>query len=198
MKYHQAKFIKSVHELKDLPDNDLPQIAFAGRSNVGKSSLINTILHQKKLAKISSTPGKTRSLNFFLIDERFYLVDLPGYGFAKVSREAKRRWQALIEGFLSASENLRGAIVIVDSRIGLTELDEMMISWLKHVPIPFRVIATKIDKLSRNEQARQFKKINANLEKLAVLPAIPFSAKTGEGEPALWKVLYDFLGRKQK
>jgi len=194
MKNHQTKFVKSVYDLKDLPDDAFRQIAFAGRSNVGKSSLINAILRQKKLAKISSTPGKTRSLNFFLIDEQFYLVDLPGYGFAKVSRDAKRRWQALIEGFLSASGNLRGAIVIVDSRIGLTELDEMMISWLKHVTISFRVVATKIDKLSRNEQARQFKKINANLEKLAVLPAIPFSAKTGEGRTTLWKVLYEFLG----
>ncbi len=193
MKNHQTRFVKSVHDLKDLPGDGFPQIAFAGRSNVGKSSLINAMLNQKKLAKISSTPGKTRSLNFFLIDEQFYLVDLPGYGFAKVSRDAKRRWQALIEGFLLASSNLRGAIVIVDSRIGLTELDEMMISWLKHVMISFRVVATKVDKLSRNEQAKQFKKINANLEKLTVSPAIPFSAKTGDGRMILWKVLYEFL-----
>jgi len=194
MKNHQAKFVKSVYDLKDLPDVAFSEIAFAGRSNVGKSSLINAMLNQKKLAKISSTPGKTRCLNFFLIDDQFYLVDLPGYGFAKVSKDAKHRWQGLIEGFLSASRNLRGAFLIVDSRIGLTELDEMMISWLKHVEIPFRVVATKIDKLSRNERTREFKKIDAKLQQLTVPPAIPFSAKTKEGRTTLWEMLFDFLG----
>ena len=193
MKNHNAEFIKSVHSLSELPDDSFPQIAFAGRSNVGKSSLINAMLNQKKLAKISSTPGKTRSLNFFLIDNRFYLVDLPGYGFAKVSKDAKRRWQRLIEGFLSTSNNLRGSILIIDSRIGLTELDKMMISWLLNDRIPFRVVATKIDKLSRNKQAVQFKKINAHLEGLRISPAIPFSAKTGEGRSILWKTLLEFL-----
>ncbi len=193
MKNHQARFIKSVHQLSDLPDDPFPQIAFAGRSNVGKSSLINTLLNQKKLAKISSTPGKTRSLNFFLIDNRFYLVDLPGYGFARVSQEAKKRWQKLIEGYLSEAHQLRGAVLIVDSRIGLTRLDELMVDWLKNTGLPFRVVATKIDKLGSNDRKKQLKKINEHLKTLGLPEALAFSSRTGQGKPELWRLLENFL-----
>ncbi len=193
MKNHQAQFVKSVHRLTDLPKDELPQIAFAGRSNVGKSSLINTLLNQKKLAKISSTPGKTRSLNFFLIDKQFYLVDLPGYGFAKVSREEKKRWQKLIEEYLFKAQQLKGAILIVDSRIGLTDLDELMIDYLVKAALPFRVVATKIDKLGRNDRLRQLKKINERLQTLGAGEALAFSSKTKAGKPELWRVVEDFV-----
>ena len=193
MKNHRTKFIKSVLNLHDLPKDRFPQIAFSGRSNVGKSSLINVILNQKSLVKISSTPGKTRSLNFFLIDDQFYLVDLPGYGFAKVSKNEKLRWRRLIEGYLSASENLKGTILIIDARIGFTELDRMMVSWLREIERPFRVVATKMDKLSRNEQTKQLKKINRWLDEIKTESAIPFSAKTKEGKTAVWKVLNAFM-----
>ncbi len=193
MKNHQAQFVKSVHQLTDLPKDELPQIAFAGRSNVGKSSLINTLLNQKKLAKISSTPGKTRSLNFFLIDKQFYLVDLPGYGFAKVSREEKKRWQKLIEEYLFKAQQLKGAILIVDSRVGLTDLDELMIDYLVKAALPFRVVATKIDKLGRNDRLRQLKKINERLQTLGAGEALAFSSKTKAGKPELWRVVEDFV-----
>ncbi len=197
MKNHEAEFVKSVHRLADLPADDLPQIAFAGRSNVGKSSLLNTLLNQKKLAKTSSTPGKTRSLNFYLIDRQFYLVDLPGYGFAKVSREEKKRWKRLIEEYLTNARNLRGAVLIVDSRIGLTELDEMMLGWFSQTGLPFRVVATKIDKLNRGERTRQLRKINRRLEELEVALALPFSSKTKEGKPDVWKTVEAFLAETE-
>ncbi len=197
MKNHQARFVKSVHQMADLPKDELPQIAFAGRSNVGKSSLINTLLNQKKLAKISGTPGKTRSLNFFLIDNRFYLVDLPGYGFARVSREEKKRWQKLIETYLFEAEQLKGAILIVDSRIGLTDLDKTMIDWLLKTALPFQVVATKIDKLGRSDRLKQLKKINNRLQELGAGEALAFSSKTKVGKPELWRVVENLVSSEE-
>ena len=150
----KAEFFKSVASVKDLPDNNFPEIVFAGRSNVGKSSLINTLVNIRNLAKTSQTPGKTRLINFFSIDNRFYFVDLPGYGYAKVSENEKEKWKKMIEGYFTSSRNIRLVILILDIRRGLTEKDNEMTAYLDHLDIPYALILTKYDKVSKNEARR--------------------------------------------
>ncbi len=145
MKITSVEFIKSVENIDHIPNDNLKEIAFAGRSNVGKSSLINCLLNRKNIARTSSTPGKTRQLNYFKINEKFYFVDLPGYGFARASKTEKLQWQRLIESFLTQSANLKGVVSIIDSRIGPTKLDLQLLEWLKDLKIPIILIATKSD-----------------------------------------------------
>jgi GTP-binding protein len=180
----EVEFIDSVFALRRLPEADLPEVAFAGRSNVGKSSLMNRLLNRKSLVKVSTKPGKTQSLNFFRVDQRCYFVDLPGYGFAKVDKKLQDAWQALIAGYIETRPTLRCVVVIVDLRHAPKELDRMLIDWLRTKAIPHLLVYTKMDKLSRNEQAKQARLLDAGFGVTAA-DRLLFSAKTGEGREAL-------------
>src|SRR5262250_1603041 len=151
MKIKSAKFVKSATSPEHYPRDGRPEIAFLGRSNVGKSSLINSLLGVRGLARTSSTPGRTQLINFFLINDAFYLVDLPGYGYARVPSEVKREWGPMVEKYLARRPNLVLSVLITDSRHKPTELDLQMIDWLRAKNRPFVIAATKADKLSSNE-----------------------------------------------
>ena len=151
MKITSAEFIKSIADTSQMPSDSFPQVAFAGRSNVGKSSLMNSLLNRKKLVQVSSTPGKTRLINFFLINNKFYFVDLPGYGYAKVSKQMYKSWQKLLENYLLQSKKLTGVVVLIDLRHLITEADLLLIEWLEHNKMPVIIAGTKSDKLSKNK-----------------------------------------------
>jgi GTP-binding protein len=173
----EATFVGSFFALDQLPKDGLPQVAVAGRSNVGKSSLLNQIVSQKKLAKVSSTPGRTRSLNYFKIDNRFYLVDLPGYGYAKVSKVLREQWGVLIEDYLTKCEDLIGMVLLLDSRRDPTAQDMELVAWLTERQLPVLVAVTKSDKLTRDAQNR---KVRQTEEELGAA-ALAFSTVTGIG-----------------
>ncbi|MEW5796426.1 MAG: ribosome biogenesis GTP-binding protein YihA/YsxC [Candidatus Zixiibacteriota bacterium] len=177
----EATFVGSYFALDQLPRDGLPQVAVAGRSNVGKSSLLNQILGQRKLAKVSSTPGRTRSLNFFKVDNRFYLVDLPGYGYAKVSRTLREQWGALIEEYLTSADDLIGMVLLLDARRDPNEQDMQLVERLSERQLPVMIAVTKSDKLSRDKQARKVRQIEQELG----AEAIAFSAVTGTGKDEL-------------
>lgn len=187
MKITSVEFVKSVVNLSDMPKDNLKEIAFAGRSNVGKSSLINCLLNRKKLAKTSSTPGKTRQLNFFRINHRFYFVDLPGYGFAKVSQKESAQWRNLIEGYISSSANLMGILSIIDSRLGPTKLDMQLLEWLRSLNLQLILVATKSDKLSKSVLITQLAKFTKQLKPIIGREIIPFSAASGRGKKEVWR-----------
>ena len=191
MKIKSAGLLESAAGANQFPDLVMPEIAFAGRSNVGKSTLINSLLTRKKLVKTSSTPGKTRLINFFLINEIFCLVDLPGYGFAKVPAEIRESWRKLIETYLSKRDNLRGVVLIIDIRHGPTVQDRQLKSWLDFHQRPMLVVASKSDKLSRGKCASQLQKIKKDLE-LTQLP-LPHSSLNKEGRGQIWKALDGWL-----
>ncbi len=193
MRVTEATFLRSVAGPEQLPRDGLPQIAFSGRSNVGKSSLINALLNRKALAQTSGTPGKTRLLNFYLINRSFYFVDLPGYGFAKVSLAERRQWRGLIENYLRNNSALTGIVALIDSRIGPTELDLDLLAWLDELRLPVIVVATKADKLSRQQQLEQLKTIQQQLKYLSVNEVLLFSARNGLGKGDLWKGICRFL-----
>jgi GTP-binding protein len=175
-----ASFYKSVFEIKNLPENNFPQIAFAGRSNVGKSSLLNALVEQKNLAKTSSTPGKTQMLNFFLINNNLFFVDLPGYGYAQAPKKTITRWGKLIEDYIKNSENLKGLIQIIDIRHPPFPSDLELLEWLNFLGKKVLIVLTKKDKLSKSavlsnlKNAKDILKLNEEL-------LVPFSAKTKEG-----------------
>ena len=191
MKIKSAGLLESAAGANQFPDLVMPEIAFAGRSNVGKSTLINSLLTRKKLVKTSSTPGKTRLINFFLINEIFCLVDLPGYGFAKVPAEMRESLRILIETYLSRRDNLRGVVLIIDIRHGPTAQDQQLKSWLDFHQRPMLVVASKSDKLSRGKCASQLQKIKKDLE-LTQLP-LPHSSLNKEGRGQIWKALDGWL-----
>ena len=179
---------------RQFPADPRPQVAFSGRSNVGKSSLINTLLNRKSLARVSSAPGKTITVNFYDVDKKLYLVDLPGYGFAKRSPEEKRQWSALTDGFFTANPNIdRLSLVIqlVDSRIPPTADDEMMLGFLRDTGLPYLVVATKVDKLNATERKRNLDALR-NHPLIASAPLVPFSSLKGEGKEELWKEIYRY------
>ena len=176
------------------PGDPLPQIAFSGRSNVGKSSLINTLLGRKSLARVSSSPGKTITINFYDVDKKLYLVDLPGYGFAKRSPEDKRKWSALTDGYFTGNKNIdRLSLVLqlVDSRMGPTKDDEMMLEFLTASEIPFVVIATKADKLNATERKKSTQLITEH-PLIKGNKVIFFSALKGEGKDEVWKTVLSY------
>ena len=176
---------------RQIPGDPKTQIAFSGRSNVGKSSLINTLLGRKNLARVSSSPGKTITINFYDVDSKLYLVDLPGYGFAKRSPEEKKMWSALTDGYFTQNKNIdRLALVLqlVDSRVGPTADDEMMLDFLSQSGIPFVVVATKVDKLNATERKNNLEAIR-NHPLVGSAPVIPFSSLKGEGKEELWKTI---------
>ena len=175
-----------------LPENMLPEFAFAGRSNVGKSSLINKLVNRKALARTSSQPGKTQTINFFLLNGEFYFVDLPGYGYAKVSKELQAKWGKMIERYLVRSRQLRLIFLLVDIRHEPSAGDKQMYEWVKSNNIPAVIIATKADKISRSQLQKQLAMIRKELGG-AKETIIPFSKETGQGFEEVWKVMEEFL-----
>ena len=176
---------------KQFPADPRPQVAFSGRSNVGKSSLIKALLGRKNLARVSSSPGKTITINFYDIDKKLYLVDLPGYGFAKRNPEDKKKWSALTDGYFTQNPNLdRLTLVLqlVDSRIPPTADDEMMLEYLRSAGLPYAVVATKTDKLNATERKKNLEALRAH-PLIADVPLIPFSSLKGEGKDELWKTI---------
>jgi GTP-binding protein len=197
MKITSAEFINSIYDLRTLPKSVLSEFVFVGRSNVGKSSLVNKICGKKKLAKIGSVPGKTRQLNYFLVNEEFYLVDLPGYGYAKVPEQIRAGWRKLVEDYFSDRENVNMVFVLIDSRHEPTYLDELMVSWLEYYEIPYAIVLTKSDKISKNKMEKQIyrsSKIVNNYE--LCRDFIPFSIITGEGKNEIVKLIEGQLEKK--
>ena len=192
MKIKKVKLYRTVYRPEDLPQTPYNEVAFVGRSNVGKSSLLNTLVNNFKLAKVSSEPGKTRSVNFYLVNDRFFLVDLPGYGFARVPFEEQKRWRELIEEYLRERDRLKGVFLLVDSRIGPTEKDVQMKDWFDFYGIPYVVVATKVDKLKKRERAKLEEKIREVFKDSSV-KVVPFSSKTREGRDLLLREIRNFV-----
>jgi GTP-binding protein len=174
------------------PDPDLPEIAFAGRSNVGKSSLLNRLIHRKKFARVSNTPGRTREVNFFKVNEQFVLVDLPGYGYARISKEKRAEWKPLIESYLRKSPRLRGIVQLLDARHDPTNDDRQMLDFLGDLGVPTIVVLTKVDKLRAAERKRRLIEVPTSLG-LDDDQVIPFSAVTGEGRRELAEAIESLL-----
>jgi GTP-binding protein len=191
MKFVDIHFLLSVHSLSQLPPPTLPEIAFAGRSNVGKSSLMNTLVGRKSLVKISSRPGKTQGLNFFEVTGSVYLVDLPGYGYAKVAKGMQDHWQSLITSYLENRTALCCVVVIIDLRHGVKEYDAQLLGWLRERNIPFLPVYTKADKLSGNERVKNARILDAG-HTLSPEQRILFSAVTGQGKDELERALASF------
>ncbi|MBI4965644.1 MAG: YihA family ribosome biogenesis GTP-binding protein [Desulfomonile tiedjei] len=191
MRILSASFLRAAQDKRGYPRDGLAEIAFAGRSNVGKSSMINVLLGRRDLARTSKTPGRTRQLNFFVINDRLIFVDLPGYGFARVPLEEKARWRQLVEGYLQDRKELAGIVVIVDARRPPTESDMGLINYLLFHRIPFIVAATKADKLSNSEMGRQKKIINAEVG--SQVPVVFFSSHNGYGKNHLWNEIKNLI-----
>ncbi|MBK3332239.1 YihA family ribosome biogenesis GTP-binding protein [Persephonella atlantica] len=185
-----VKFIKSAVNPKDYPPPHFPEIAIVGRSNVGKSSLINAIF-KRNIAKVSASPGKTRLINFFLLNDRIYFVDLPGYGYAKVSKAEREKWRRMIETYFKVRENLSLVIMLVDSRHQPTRLDIMMKQWLESLDIPYVVVATKADKLNQSEKAKAVKTIRKVLNLPENIPVFLTSSKEKTGIKELMGYIFN-------
>lgn len=192
MHVHSVDFLKSVYKLSQLPAADRPEVAFAGRSNVGKSSFINTLVGRKKLAKTSKDPGRTQSINFYLLNDAFYFVDLPGYGYAQVPISVRKNWRGLIEGYLTKRATLRAVVVIFDIRRLPNEEDLSLLSWFESHHIPYLIVLSKADKLSANKKREQISRIGPLLSVKAE-DMIPFSSLTGAGKEATWERLDELL-----
>ena len=171
-----------------LPDNELPEIAFAGKSNVGKSSLINALMNRKAYARISAKPGKTQTINFYNINEAVYLVDLPGYGYAKVSEQEKIQWGQLIERYLHGSKQLKAVFLLIDIRHDHSANDKMMYDWIVAQGYNPIIIATKLDKIKRSQIQKQVKAIKEGLKLQPGTVVIPFSAETKQGREEIWEL----------
>lgn len=177
-----------------IPENELPEIAFAGKSNVGKSSLINSLMQRKSLARISSQPGKTQTINFYNINQVMYLVDLPGYGYAKITESEKLKWGKMIENYLHTSKQLKAIFLLIDIRHDPSENDIMMYDWILHQGYEPIIIATKIDKLKKSQVAKH---INAVREGLHIMPGtkiFPMSSMTKEGKDEIWAFMDELVG----
>ena len=172
-----------------LPDNKLIEVAFAGKSNVGKSSLINALMNRKSYARISATPGKTQTINFYNINEEMYLVDLPGYGYAKVSEKEKKEWGKLIERYLHGSEQLKAVFLLIDIRHDPSANDRMMYEWIAAQGYRPIIIATKLDKIKRSQTAKQLKAVKQGLGVLPGTIIIPFSSVTKQGRDEIWELI---------
>jgi GTP-binding protein len=193
MGFQQAKFITSAPSLKECPEPTLPEFCFAGRSNVGKSSLINRITNKKRLARTSNTPGKTQQMNYYLIDNDFYLVDLPGFGFAKAPKKERDRWGRDIKQYLMQRPTLRLIFHLVDSRHNPSGLDQEFFYWMASNEKPFAVFMTKADKLSANKLAQSKKHVKNTLKEMNIdVPIIPCSAQSGMGIEEIQSLITEF------
>ncbi len=189
-----ARFVAGAAEPGRIPELPYPEIAFAGRSNVGKSSLLNRLVGQHKLARVSKTPGRTQQINFFVIDERLTFVDLPGYGFARVPLHVKEEWKELVERYLTRRANLRAVVVIVDLRRGVTADDAQLINFLAAQAIPAIIVATKADKLGHNDRTRRARELTQELAPLGAQVCV-CSSHRGDGVDGVWKEIERYLCR---
>lgn len=194
MKIRNVEYAGTIAQPGGPAPGSLPQVAFSGRSNVGKSSLINTLLRRtrKKLAHVSGTPGKTRALNFYRVNDEFFLVDLPGYGYARVPDEMKDQWEGLIDWYLGESGGVRGVVHLVDARHDPTAHDLRMVAYLAEIGLPTLIVLTKTDKLKRSQRAKAFRRA---IDRLGIDEdqLVPFSSKTGEGREELLAALSDLV-----
>ena len=180
------------------PQNDHPEFAFAGKSNVGKSSLINGLLNRKALARTSSQPGKTQTINFYHINDELYFVDLPGYGYAKVTQEVKAKWGKMIERYLKSSDVLKCVFLLVDIRHEPSENDKTMYNWILHNGYQPIIIATKADKLKRSQIQKHVKAIKEGLQLRPGSVVIPFSAQSKQGREEIWNLVEELLAQEEK
>ncbi len=181
-----------------LPKTGRPEVAFAGKSNVGKSSLINALMNRKSLARTSSAPGKTQTINFYNVNELIYLVDLPGYGYARASEEIKAKWGKMIEDYLHQSQEIRAVFLLIDIRHNPTENDRIMYRWiLDHGYEPI-IVATKLDKIKRSQIQKQIKLVREGLEVVPGTQIIPFSAQTKQGREEIWQVIDELTGMNEE
>lgn len=181
------------------PTDPIPQVALSGRSNVGKSSLINTLLGRRSLARVSATPGKTITVNFYEVNKKLFLVDLPGYGFAARNPKDKEKWSALTDGYFTQNKNadlIRGVIQLIDSRRGITDDDRMMLEWMNASGMYYIIAVTKIDKLNKTERERSLASISEDESVAQGTPIIPFSSLKGEGKQELWREIIRCAGIK--
>jgi len=192
LKIESAEFVLSAHGAEGFLRDGLPQVAFIGRSNVGKSSLMNALVGRKGLARTSSTPGRTRSVNYFLLNRRLYFVDLPGYGYAKAGKEERREWAQLVDRYFhqasQSGERVR-VIQLVDAKVGATPLDGEAIAYMRAFALPVTVVATKVDRIGRSRQPAMLAAIRQNLNLPAEQGPIAASVRTGEGFKELWRVI---------
>ncbi len=184
-----VEFILSAFKENQYPLPDRPEVAFAGKSNVGKSSLINVLVNRKKLARTSSTPGRTQAINYFRVGQEFYFVDLPGYGFAKVPLQVKKTWQKMVETYLSSRPTLKAVVVILDIRRELSAGDTDLLEWLMRYGIQAIVVLTKADKLSRQQAITKAGIARKQLESFTSIPPTLFSAKTRQGRDDVWEII---------
>ena len=198
MKIKSAEFMMGAASLAQLPRQGLPEIALAGRSNVGKSSLLNKLTGRKSLARISLTPGKTRELNLYLIEEKLILVDLPGYGFAKVPVKVKEKWGRLIESYLHERQELAGLVHLVDIRHAPTKDDVQMHEWIRHFGVPALIAATKADKIPRGRRQAAVSTIRKALEPDDATPIVPFSAVAGDGVKDVLAWMWETAGSRAR
>ncbi|SET77345.1 GTP-binding protein [Salinibacillus kushneri] len=193
MKVNSVELVISAVKEQQYPNDPYPEIALAGRSNVGKSSFINRMIQRKSMARISAKPGKTQTLNFYLINEQLYFVDVPGYGYAKVSKKERQAWGKMMETYFSSREELQLAVLIVDLRHKPTEDDLLMYDFLKYYEIPVLIMATKMDKVPKSKRQRQLKQISETLEIESEDQIIPFSAESGEGKDEAWRAIWSYI-----
>ncbi|KYG58103.1 ribosome biogenesis GTP-binding protein YihA/YsxC [Planococcus maritimus] len=186
MKVHNVELVISAVRPAQYPETELPEFALAGRSNVGKSSFINRLIGRKSMARISSKPGKTQTLNFYKIEEDLFFVDVPGYGYAKVSKSEREAWGKMIETYITSREQLRAVIQIVDLRHPPSKDDQMMYDFMKHYDIPCIIIATKADKIPKGKWDKHKKIVREGLDMEKGDPLIVFSSETGLGQEAAW------------
>lgn len=193
MKVTNAEIVISAVSQKQYPADQLPDIALAGRSNVGKSSFINKLIQRKNLVRTSSKPGKTQTINFYKINEAFYFVDVPGYGYAKVSKKERKKWGGMMEEYFHTRDELQAVVQITDIRHEPTRDDVQMYEFLKYFELPVIVVATKADKISKGKRAKHLKQTMQILQVESSDAVIPFSAETGEGKDEAWAALKKFL-----
>lgn len=185
VKIDSVEFVRSASRVAECPAGSLPEVAVSGRSNVGKSSLINDLLGRRALARVSATPGKTQLLNYFRVNEQFHLVDLPGYGYARAPAATRERWRAMMQGYLRTRQQLTAVVQLVDSRHEPSGDDREMIQWLRDERLPFCLVPTKMDKLRRGERNPALARIVATLDLPEDQPMVPYSSQAGEGRDAL-------------
>ncbi|BAC14031.1 ribosome biogenesis GTP-binding protein YihA/YsxC [Oceanobacillus iheyensis] len=195
MKVNHAEIVISAVSKKQYPEDQLPEIALAGRSNVGKSSFINRLINRKNLARTSSKPGKTQTLNFYRINESFYFVDVPGYGYAKVSKKEREKWGRMMEEYFQTRDTLRAVVLVTDLRHDPTQDDIQMYDFIKYFDLPVIIIGTKLDKITKNKRQKHINRAKQVLEMDETDLFIPFSAEIGEGKDEAWSALSRYIKR---
>ncbi|HXU33023.1 MAG TPA: ribosome biogenesis GTP-binding protein YihA/YsxC [Thermoanaerobaculia bacterium] len=189
MKIEKAEFVRAGHRTEDFVRDGRPEFAFVGRSNVGKSSLLNRLLGRRGLARTSSTPGRTRAINYFLINERVYFVDLPGYGYAKAGRADRAEWAALVDAYLRCEVPRRTVLLLIDGKVGATPLDQQAYRYLIEMEVAAVIVVTKIDQVKRGKRQAQLEDIRRTLGAAEEAQILSVSAESGDGIPALWSTL---------